>query len=65
MVVRQTNETTGEREHALAIAERVADLLGELDALQPGSVRAAAGRIYGPGVEILNVGGEWIARNGQ
>ncbi|MFG2334889.1 hypothetical protein ACGFMM_35530 [Streptomyces sp. NPDC048604] len=60
--MRQTPETAKEREQALAIAEQVANLLGQLDALQPGSVRAGAGRISGPGLEIRDSGGQWIVR---
>lgn len=57
--MRQTPETPEEQEQTLALAEQVAALLEQLDAFQPGSVRAAAGRIAGPGLEIRNVSGRW------
>lgn len=46
-------------ERALAIATRIAGLMGELDTL--GFATAAQGRITGPGVEILPIGGQWTA----
>ncbi|WP_331760694.1 hypothetical protein [Streptomyces anulatus] len=60
--MRQTAGTAEQDARALAIAEQVAALLGELDALQPGSVHAMAGRISGPGLELRNVSGTWTVR---
>jgi hypothetical protein len=60
--MRQTVETAEGGEQAFAIAEQVAALLEQLDALQPGSVRAGAGRISGPGLEIRNIAGQWTVR---
>jgi hypothetical protein len=60
--MRQTVETAEQDARALEIAEHVAALLGELNALQPGSVHAMAGRITGPGLEIRNIGGTWTVR---
>ncbi|MCX5166374.1 hypothetical protein OOK39_46015 [Streptomyces sp. NBC_00264] len=60
--MRQTVETAEQHQRVLVIAEQLATLLGELDALQPGSVHATAGRITGPGLEIRNSGGKWTVR---
>ena len=60
--MRQTVHTAEQDARALAIAEQVAALLGELDTLQPGSVHAMAGRISGPGLEIRSIAGTWTVR---
>lgn len=49
---------------AFALAEEIAELMTQLDAVEPGSVRAMAGRVTGLGVEIRNVGGRWVALEG-
>ncbi|MFF4249497.1 hypothetical protein ACFYY2_34285 [Streptomyces sp. NPDC001822] len=64
--MRQTMPTADENAKALEIAARVAALLQELDALQPGGVQVGPGRISGPGVEIRrSFDGGWTARPGR
>ncbi|WP_018534230.1 MULTISPECIES: hypothetical protein [unclassified Streptomyces] len=61
--MRQTMPTGDEKARALEIAEQIAALLGELDALQPGSVQAGPGSISGPGLQIRpDFEGGWEVR---
>lgn len=64
--MRQTMPTADENAKALELAVKVAALLEELDALQPGSVQAGPGRISGPGLEIRrDFEGGWTVRTGR
>lgn len=61
--MRQQMPTPAEKARALEIAEQVAALLNELESIEPGSVRANAGRISGFTVEIRQGSAEgWSAR---
>ncbi|MGP9023206.1 hypothetical protein ACT1U9_32980 (plasmid) [Streptomyces sp. BR1] len=64
--MRQTMPSDDEKARAQEIAEQIAALLGELDALQPGSVHAGPGSISGPGLEIRpNFEGGWEVRTSR
>ncbi|MEV7595500.1 hypothetical protein AB0O42_35075 [Streptomyces sp. NPDC089922] len=63
--MRQTMPTSNEDARALDLATKVADLLEQLDALQPGSVQAGPGRISGPGLEIHQGPDGWTVRTSR
>lgn len=44
---------------AQQIGAKIAALMGELEALYPGSTTAHAGQITGAGIAIRSIGGRW------
>lgn len=50
-------------ERALEIATQIAELLNEMDEVDPGRTTIAAGRIVGPGVEVRRIADRFTARS--
>lgn len=58
-----TEEVRDEQERALVLARQIADLLNEMDRIDPGRTAIGAGRITGPELEIRRIGGVFTVRS--
>lgn len=56
------SEIRDAEERARELADRIAELLNEMDSIAPGMTAIGAGRISGPGVEIRRFGGTFGVR---
>lgn len=61
-MARSMNEVWDAERRARAVAQKLADLLNEMDLILPGATSIRPGSICGPGVEVRRIGDEFTVR---